>query len=137
MVREKQPDHVYDSGKSIFSSEDNISSGDLHLFKRVDCNKCLIGRVVQFPYLTGNKRQRKFSNNVVDFSKDSVTNIGVFANWFSAVSQSDDEFLEENDFIFFKSIEVEFTCGYIAADCYIATIDKTVVIDASNFSFSI
>jgi len=87
--------------------------------------------------LTGNKRQRNFSNNVVDFSKDSVNNIGVFANWFSAVSQSDDEFLEENDFIFFKSIEVEFTCGYIAADCYIATIDKTVVIDASNFSFSI
>ena len=38
----------------------------------------------------------------------------------------------------FKSIEVvEFTCGYIAADCYIATIDETVVMDALNFSFSI
>jgi len=93
--------------------------------------------VVQFSYLTGNKRQRQFSNNFINLSKDSVKNITVLANWFSAVSQSDDEFLEENDFIFFKSIEVEFTCGYIAADCYIATIDKTVVIDASNFSFSI
>ena len=62
---------------------------------------------------------------------------GVFANWFSAVSQSDDERFEEKDFILFKSIEVEFTCGYIAADCYIATIEETVVMDAPNFSFSI
>ena len=103
----------------------------------MDCNKCLIGRVVQFSYLTGNKRQRQFSNNFVDLSKDSVKNIGVFANWFSAVSLSDDERFEEKDFISFKSIEVDFTCGYIAADCYIATIDETVVMDAPNFSFSI
>ena len=136
-VRAKQPDHVHGSGKSIFSSKNKISSGDLCLFKRVDCNKCLIGRVVQFSYLTGNKRQRQFSNNFVDLSKDSVKNIGVFANWFSAVSLSDDERFEEKDFISFKSIEVDFTCGYIAADCYIATIDETVVMDAPNFSFSI
>ena len=101
-VGAKQPDHVYDSGKSIFSSEDNISSGDLCLFKRVDCNKCLISRVAQLSYLTGNKRQRHFSNNFVDFSKDSVNNIGGFANWFSAVSQSHDELFEENDFILFN-----------------------------------
>jgi len=34
-VRGKQPDHVYDSGKSIFSSKDKISSDDLCLFTRV------------------------------------------------------------------------------------------------------
>ena len=66
------------------------------------------------------------SNNFVDLSKDPVKNIGVFANWFSAVSQSDDERFEEKEFSLFKSNEVEFTCGYIAADCYIATIDGTV-----------
>ena len=33
----------------------------------------------------------------MDLSKDSVKNIGVFANWFSAVSQSDEERLEEKD----------------------------------------
>jgi len=136
-VRAKQPDHVYDSGKSIFSSKDKLSSGDLCLVKRVDCNKCLIGRMVQFTYFTGNRRQRQFSNDFVDFSKDSVNNIGVFANWFSAVSQSHDERFEESDFILFKSIDVEFTCGYIAADCFMATIDKTVVMDAPIFSFSI
>ena len=103
----------------------------------MDWNKCLIGRVAQFSYLTGNKRQIQFSNTFVDLSKDSVKNIGVFANWFSAVTQSDDEVFEENDFILFKSVEVEFTCGYIAADCFIATIDETVVMDAPNFSFSI
>ena len=31
--------------------------------------------VVQFSYLTGNKRQIQFSNNFVDLSKDSVKNI--------------------------------------------------------------
>ena len=106
-------------------------------FKRVDCKKCLIGRVVQFSYLTGNKRQRQFSNNFINLSKDSVKNITVLANWFSAVSQSDDQRLKENDFILFKSIEIEFTCGYIAAECYIATIYKTVAMDAPNSSFSI
>ena len=45
-VRANQPDHVYDSGKSIFSSKDKISSGDLCLLKRVDCNKFLIRRIV-------------------------------------------------------------------------------------------
>jgi len=100
----------------------------------VDCNKCLICRVVQFTYLTGNKRQRQFSNNFVDFSKDSVNNIGIFVNWFSVVSQSLDERFEEKDFILFKSIEVEFTCGYITADCYMATIDKAVVMDAPKWS---
>ena len=103
----------------------------------MDCNKCLIGRVVQFSYLTGNKRQRQFSNNYVDLSKDSVKNIGVFANWFSAVSQSDEERLEEKDFISFKSVQLEFACGYLAADSYMTTIDETVIMDAANFSFSI
>jgi len=44
------------------------------------------------------------------------------------------ERFEENDFILFKSIEVEFTCGYITADCYMATIDKAVVMDAPKWS---
>ena len=88
-------------------------------------------------YLTGNKRQRQFSNNFVDLSKDSVKNIVGFANWFSVVSQSDNERFEETDFISFKSTEVEVTYGYIAADCYIATINETVVLDAPNFSFLI
>ena len=73
----------------------------------------------------------------MDLSKDSVKNIGVFANWFSAVSQSDEERLEEKDFISFKSVELEFACGYLAADSYMTTIDETVIMDAANFSFSI
>ena len=73
--------------------------------------------MVQFSYLTVNKRQIQSSTNRVDLSKTSIKNIGVFANWFTAVSQSDDERFEENDFILVNSIEVEFPCGYITADC--------------------
>ena len=66
-----------------------------------------------------------------------MKNIGVFANWFSAVPQSNEEDLEEKDFISFKSVEFEFTCGYLAADNYIATIDNTVVMDIPNSALSI
>ena len=38
-----------------------------------------------------NRKTEKTSTIYVDLSKDSLKNIGVFANWFSAVSQSDEE----------------------------------------------
>jgi len=69
--------------------------------------------------------------------RQETKDITVLANRFSAVSQSHDERFKEKDCILFKSIDVQFTCGYITADCYIATIDKTVVMDAPYVSFSI
>ena len=58
-VRATQPDHFYDNRKSVFRARMNFSC-DLCLFQRVDCNQCLIWRVVQFSYLTGNKNRGNF-----------------------------------------------------------------------------
>ena len=60
-----------------------VSSGDLCIFRRIDdINKLLIGRVVQFSYLKGTKRQQEYSGIYVDLSKD-FKSIGAFANWFA------------------------------------------------------
>ena len=59
-----------------------VTSGDLCVFRRVDNDqKLLIGRIVQFSYLTGTKRQQEYSRMYVHFKKDQ-SGIGTFANWF-------------------------------------------------------
>ena len=66
-------------------------SGDLCIFKQIDCSECLVGRVVQFSYLLGTKKQRQFSNGSVDLEKDSASNIGIYANWFYGVKPSENQ----------------------------------------------
>ena len=79
-VRAAQLKHIYTTPESRAVLDNLISSGNLCIFKRVECSQCLIGRVLQFSYLEGTKRQRQFSSDLVDLSKDSVNNIGVYAN---------------------------------------------------------
>ena len=91
-VRAVQPNHVFvGSQHDVSSSRRSIASGDLCIFKRIDCSECLVGRVVQFSYLLGTKRQRQFSNGSVDLEKDSASNIGVYANWFYGVKPSENQ----------------------------------------------
>ena len=85
-----------------------MSAGDLCLFKTVDDEeKYIIGRVIQFSYLRGSKREREYSSNYCDISKQSHNNIGTFANWYVAVHPSD---TTEN--VFFKPIML-YTAGYV------------------------
>ena len=61
-----------------------VSSGDLCIFRRIDdTNKLFIGRVVQFSYLKGTKRQQEYSGIYVDLSSKDFKSIGEFANWFA------------------------------------------------------
>ena len=48
----------------------------------VHIKKLLDGRIIQFSYMTGNKRERQYPSGFVDMTKPSFTTIGVFANWF-------------------------------------------------------
>ena len=88
-VRAVQPNHVFVRSQQDVSS--SIASGDLCIFKRIDCSECLVGRVVQFSYLLGTKKQRQFSNESVDLEKDSARNIGIYANWFYGVKPSENQ----------------------------------------------
>ena len=82
-VRAQQPSHIFSNSENEkIGLQNALSSGDLCLFKRVDSSKCLIGRLIQFSYLTGNKRERQYNSMYVDMTKESYKGIGVLANWF-------------------------------------------------------
>ena len=108
--------------------------GDLCIFTRVDCEKCLLGRIIQFSYLTGAKKERQYSSNFVDLTKESYKSIGVYANWFQGTRA-----LNNQDFnkVSFKPVELVFTPGYLPMSYYIASIDDSTLLYNADFSFSI
>jgi len=50
--------------------------------------------------LTGNKRERQYSSELVDMEKPSFKAIGVFANWFQGLTYAEGE-----DMVKFKPLE--------------------------------
>ena len=84
-VHLQQPTHVF--ATTYLTTTDTqrniVKSGDMCLFKRVDDpSKSLLGRIVQFSYLKGNKRARQYSSDYVDMTKASYKTVGAFSNWF-------------------------------------------------------
>ena len=66
-----------------------VTSGDLCVFRRVDDDqKLLVGRIFQFSYLNGTKRQQEYSSMYEDLTKDH-SGIGTFANWFAVTDNVD------------------------------------------------
>ena len=86
-------------------------------FKRVDSDKILAGRMIQISYLEGNKRQREYSGTFVDTSKESYKLIGVFANWFLIMDDTDDPSI-----LAFTPLDDIFTTGYLSMENYMLTI---------------
>ena len=101
-------------------------------FRRIDSEKLLIGRVVQFSYLEGSKRAREYSSLYVDTSIDSCNSIGAFANWFQGAKET-----SENEFVSFIALDGMFTIGYLSTKYYVATIDENVLCETENAAFSI
>ena len=52
---------------------------------------------------------------------------------FPAVHGSD----TETNLLSFKPVDMQFTCGYVAAEHYVATINENVIMDSENYAFSI
>ena len=131
-VRASQPDHLFDGESGIELDQDYIvRSGDLCFFRRADSEKNLIGRLIQFSYLEGTKKQRQYSSSYVDLSLDSWKTIGVFANWYKAIQP-----LERNTKVLFNPAE-GFTTGYLPMENYVSKINETHLEDDDNASFSI
>ncbi len=79
-----QPSHLF-AGMDIndYALSKTVRAGDLCIFRRVNRkDKCLLGRIVRFSYLSGTKRNRQYSSDYVDMTKPSHVSIGVLANWF-------------------------------------------------------
>ena len=130
-VRANQPEHVHNLGNNLIYPQDHMKFCDLCVFRRTgDGNKLAIGRVIQFSYLQGTKKNREYSADYVDFSKD-ITNIGAFCNWYEMVDPHTNE-----EIVSFKHSHV-FTQGYIPLSYYVAKIsDKHLKYDEAN-TFSI
>ena len=109
-VRSDQPSHLLDV-ENVVVVDSFAKVGDFAIFKRFDNDKFLIGKIVQFSYLDGKKRDRQYSSNFVDVSKDSYKSIGVFADWYVISGEEKDGtiFLEETDI---------FTTGYLSMEQY-------------------
>ena len=88
-MRSEQPSHLFSgsSGQNIIQS--HVRVGDLCIFRRIDCEKVLLGGVVKFSYLVGTKKQREYSSSYVDMTKDSYKNIGVFSNYIARFEVND------------------------------------------------
>ena len=95
-----------------------------------DADKYLLGRIIQFSYLYGNKKQREYSSDYCDISKVSHKEIGTFINWFIAVRPSD---ALDTD-VSFKPADTLFTAGYVSMSNYSAKIDDSMLIESENSS---
>lgn len=130
-VRASQPSHLFHDENEIQSNQEKlVKSGDLCFFERADSNKLLLGRLVQFSYLEGSKKQRQYSSSYVDMSLESFKTIGVFANWYSASVSVDQQ---KVSFIPVDS----FTTGYLPMENYVSTISESYLEEDENASFCI
>ena len=121
-VRATQPSHLYSATNVEMNARHRVRAGELCVFSRVDSEeRLLLGRVIQFSYMYGNKRERQYTSNYVDLSKDSKTNIGVLCNLYQCVSFNDEE-------VFFRSLNT-YTAGYL-------TLDSSLLSE-EDFSFAI
>uniref|UniRef100_A0A7M5X9S7 Uncharacterized protein n=2 Tax=Clytia hemisphaerica TaxID=252671 RepID=A0A7M5X9S7_9CNID len=130
-VRASQPRHLFNGeGERESEQQQIVRSGDLCLFRRTDSEKSLIGRIIQFSYLEGSKKERQYSSSYVDMSLDSYKKIGVFANWYhvkSPIVSSSVSFVPNETF----------TTGYLSMENYISSIKESILEDNGEASFTI
>ena len=133
-VRSEQPSHIFAGTENRTGSQDSVKLGDLCIFTGVDCEKCLLGRIIQFSYLTGAKKERQYSSNFVVLSKESYKSIGVYANCFQGTRALNNQDANE---VSFKPVDFVFTPGYLPMSHYVASINDSTLLYNADFSFSI
>lgn len=126
-VREEQPSHLFSGIDERGSLSSSVRVGDLCVFRRVDCDKLLLGRVMQFSYLTGNKRQCEYSSTYVDMSIPSYLNIGVYCNYFA---RSND--VHSSERIRFTPLHLVFTAGYLPMEHFICKLNEEYVFTSNH-----
>ena len=122
-VRSSQPSHLFSTTDSSLSQTSSIIHiGDLCLFRQIDNERVLLGRVVQFSYLTGTKKEREFSGSYVDMSNESYKGIGVYANWFARRGS------EVGEIIYFDALDLVFKAGYHGMEHFVATVNDSYLV---------
>ena len=129
-VRSEQPSHLFSGIDQQSALSSNVRIGDLCVFRRVDCDRLLLGRVIQFSYLTGSKKQRSYSSTYVDMSIESFKEIGVYCNYFARSNSA------YSDTIPFVPLDLVFTAGYLTMENHVCTILEKHVTASTNESVS-
>lgn len=133
-VRSEQPSHIFTGTETGTGPQTSVKSGVLCIFTRVDCEECLLGRIIQFSYLAGSKKERQYSSDFVDLPKESYKSIGVYANWFQGTRALDNQVAST---VSFKPVDLVFTPGYLSVGNYVASIDDSTLVQNADFSFSV
>ena len=114
-------------------NETTVTSGDLCVFKQINTqNKILFGRMIQFSYLAGTKRQQEYSGMYVDLREPSYNTIGAFANWYARDDESDN-----SDFIELTPIKHSFQIGYVSMENYVCMIPNANFVTTESGSFAV
>ena len=134
-VRSAQPSHLFtginDGARS--GPQTTVYSGDLCIFQRIDTEKYLLGRVVQFSYMEGSKSERQYSSTYVDTTdEERLESIGVLANYYQAISATID-----NSSVSFKPLITRYRIGYLSMRHYKYTVDENALQESDDFSFAI
>jgi hypothetical protein len=86
--------------------------------------------------MRGNKKERQYSADYVDLTKDSHKSIGIFANWFEGTNVNVPD-IENKDIVNFIPLKLVFTPGYLSLKNYVSTIDDSLLLFHADYSFSI
>ncbi len=135
-VRAEQPSHIF-SGLDMqkCGPMDCVRAGELCVFRRVDCkDKYLLGRIIQFSYMQGSKRERQYSSDFVDLTKNTYKDVGVLANWFQGTRIAEEDL---ENVVSFKPMNEIFTPGYLSLEYYCATINDSSLNASLQNSFTL
>ena len=130
-VRKKQLSHIHNNETESLYPEKHVKNCDLCIFRRVDePSKYALGRIIQFSYMSGTKKNREFSSDYVDLDdKKYLSCIGSFCNWYLATEEVglDIGFLITHDY----------TQGYLSLDNYVMKIRNDRLTYSENYAFKI
>ena len=119
-VREQQASHLMDS-ENVDILDSFVKVGDYCIFKRIDHPKFIIGRVIQFSYLYGNKRDRQYSATFVDISNASYKDIGVLCDWYVLCDDISD------GVIFLEEDTQTYSVGFVTMEQYYCKIETSEI----------
>ena len=110
-----------------------VQTGDLCLFSNTfSPGSYILGRLVQFSYLYGTKKQREYLSNYCDLTKESCNDIGAFVNWFLPTDSVESD--GSNCNVIFKPAGHLFTTGYLGTSNYYKKIKYSYLIESDDSS---
>ena len=87
---------------------------------------------MQFSYLYGTKKEREYSSNYCDLTKESCNDIGAFVDWFLPTHSVESDGSDCN--VIFKPAGHLFTTGYLGMSNYYKKIKYSYLIESDDSS---